>query len=223
MSLLREAQCLNLVGSQRFSMKDLRCEKVVVYQDRAEVKRLIKVNLKRGTNQLVLFNVSNLIEPNSIRVQGQAQIEILDVNTQNRKAATSSPTESNESESNELNAQLKQLQIDLREVEKLEDLSNFKLERLGKARNYLNDFAANLSKHANLGNQAIEEEFKDVSYSNNFISFLDLYTQRAEQLDTERYMCGIELMKIRTKLDCIRTSFNQLSKQVTGPMFSGPM
>jgi hypothetical protein len=222
MSLLREAQCLNLVGSQRFSMRDLRCEKVVVYQDRAEVKRLIKVNLKKGTNQLVLFNVSNQIEPNSIRVQGQAQIEILDLNTQNRKATTPT-TESNESESNEVNAQLKQLQIDLRELEKLEDLSNFKLERLGKARNYLNDFAANLSKHANLGNQAIEEEFKDVSYSNNFISFLDLYTQRAEQLDTERYMCGIELMRIRTKLDCIRTSFNQLSKQVTGPMYSGLM
>ena len=222
MSLLRETQCLNLVGSQRFSMRDLRCEKVVVYQDRAEVKRLIKVNLKKGTNQLVLFNVSNQIEPNSIRVQGQAQIEILDLNTQNRKATTPT-TESNESESNEVNAQLKQLQIDLRELEKLEDLSNFKLERLGKARNYLNDFAANLSKHANLGNQAIEEEFKDVSYSNNFISFLDLYTQRAEQLDTERYMCGIELMRIRTKLDCIRTSFNQLSKQVTGPMYSGRM
>ena len=48
--------------SSKFSIKDLPCEKVVVYQDRAEIKRLIRTKLKKGENELVINNVSNNID-----------------------------------------------------------------------------------------------------------------------------------------------------------------
>ena len=42
------------MNTNKFSVKDLPCESVVVYQDRAEVKRLIKTKLSKGENELIL-------------------------------------------------------------------------------------------------------------------------------------------------------------------------
>jgi hypothetical protein len=53
--------------SQSFQIKSLQCENVVVFTDRAEVKRLLKVKLEKGENELVISNVSNLIDQDSVR------------------------------------------------------------------------------------------------------------------------------------------------------------
>ena len=47
---------------QKFSMKDLPCQKVVVYEDRAEVKRSIKTKLNQGEHTIVITNVSSNID-----------------------------------------------------------------------------------------------------------------------------------------------------------------
>lgn len=51
-------------------MKDLKCESVVVYGDRAECKRNLKVKLKKGENEIVLTGISNSIDSDSVRVEG---------------------------------------------------------------------------------------------------------------------------------------------------------
>ena len=71
--------------SSKFSIKDLPCEKVVVYQDRAEIKRLIRTKLKKGENELVINNVSNNIDQDSVRVEGQGNATVLDVVCQNKR------------------------------------------------------------------------------------------------------------------------------------------
>ncbi len=53
--------------SQSFQIKLLQCENVVVFTDRAEVKRMLKVKLEKGENELVISNVSNLIDQDSVR------------------------------------------------------------------------------------------------------------------------------------------------------------
>lgn len=52
---------------QEFQLKTLPCDKVVVFTDRAEVKRSLKVQLDQGENELVLLNVSNFIDQDSVR------------------------------------------------------------------------------------------------------------------------------------------------------------
>ncbi|GMR47730.1 hypothetical protein PMAYCL1PPCAC_17925, partial [Pristionchus mayeri] len=50
---------------------DLPTKSVVVYSDRAEVKRVVTTRLPKGTNEIILQNVSNVIERQSVRVDAQ--------------------------------------------------------------------------------------------------------------------------------------------------------
>lgn len=52
---------------QNFNVINLPCKKVVVYCDRAEVKRLVKTKLKSGVNELIISNLSHFIDKDSIR------------------------------------------------------------------------------------------------------------------------------------------------------------
>ncbi len=56
-----------MANLQEFSMKSLTCEKVVVYTDRAEVKRTLKLKLNEGENEIVFSNVANFIDQESVR------------------------------------------------------------------------------------------------------------------------------------------------------------
>ena len=55
------------MSKQTFEIKALKCEKVVVFTDRAEVKRSLKVKLQKGENELVISNVSSLVDQDSVR------------------------------------------------------------------------------------------------------------------------------------------------------------
>lgn len=68
-----------MVDQQTFSMKELRCEKVVVFKDRAEVKRSVQTRLHKGENEIVIIGVSNSIDRDSVRVEGQGKATVLDV------------------------------------------------------------------------------------------------------------------------------------------------
>jgi len=49
------------------SVRDCAVESVVVYADRAEVKRKVPVNLEAGKNEVVVHGLSTCIDKNSIR------------------------------------------------------------------------------------------------------------------------------------------------------------
>ncbi|CAJ0602904.1 unnamed protein product [Cylicocyclus nassatus] len=57
-------------ASYCFEAADLPTKNVVVYSDRAEVKRVVKVSLSKGTSEIILKNVSAVIERQSVRVDG---------------------------------------------------------------------------------------------------------------------------------------------------------
>ncbi len=56
-----------MAARQTFSMKSLVCDKVVVFTDRAEVRRTLKLILNEGENEIVISNVANLIDQDSVR------------------------------------------------------------------------------------------------------------------------------------------------------------
>ncbi|VDM52357.1 unnamed protein product [Angiostrongylus costaricensis] len=58
-------------GALRFDAADLATDSVVVYPDKAEVRRVLTVALPKGTNEIVIENVSAVIERESVRVDGK--------------------------------------------------------------------------------------------------------------------------------------------------------
>ena len=50
-----------------FNSSDLEVGGVVVYRDRAEVKRLIRVCVKKGENDVVVNQLPSVVDPKSLR------------------------------------------------------------------------------------------------------------------------------------------------------------
>ncbi|CAI4227171.1 unnamed protein product [Auanema sp. JU1783] len=77
----------------KFDASSLPTKNVIVYCDRAEVKRLVVANLNKGTNEIIIQNVSAVIERQSVRVDGrgaliqevQYQEMPIDTKTENEK------------------------------------------------------------------------------------------------------------------------------------------
>ena len=61
------AGCVQVVET---AVRDCAIESVVVYADRAEVKRRVPVNLAAGKNEIVVHGLSTCINKNSIRLVG---------------------------------------------------------------------------------------------------------------------------------------------------------
>ncbi|KHJ98234.1 hypothetical protein OESDEN_01786 [Oesophagostomum dentatum] len=75
-----------------FEAADLPTRNVVVYSDRAEVKRVVKASLAKGTNEIIIQNVSAVIEPQSVRVDGRGVL-IQEVQYQEMPIDTEQETE----------------------------------------------------------------------------------------------------------------------------------
>ncbi|PIC27710.1 hypothetical protein B9Z55_019882 [Caenorhabditis nigoni] len=73
--------------------RDQKISQVKVFNDRAEVRRLVKVSLKTGVNEVVLKNLTTNLTPGSMRVEGRGKAVIHDVVVKN-VAATTEETDS---------------------------------------------------------------------------------------------------------------------------------
>ena len=51
-----------------YDAKDLEVGGVVVYPDRAEVKRMIRVSLKKGENDVMINQLPSVVDPKSLRL-----------------------------------------------------------------------------------------------------------------------------------------------------------
>ena len=68
-----DAGCAQLVET---AARDCAIESVVVYADRAEVKRRVPVSLAAGKNEVVVHGLSTCIDKNSIRsVDGKGHLD----------------------------------------------------------------------------------------------------------------------------------------------------
>ncbi len=198
---------MSISVSSKHSIKDLPCVKVLVYQDRAEDKRLIKAKLKKGENELVINNVSNNIDQDSVRVEGRGDATVLDVVCKNKRVI-----ETNDSITNE---KVKEIKNEIKELETAEETTQLKLERVTKQTSVLNDFAASLSKPTNIANQNNSAADNNLSSSKtnveNFMNFLDTYSNRLEQLDDLKFKLQKELTKIREKINVAQDNLSRLN------------
>ena len=50
-----------------YEMNECPCKSATVYLDRAEVSRTVKANVKQGENEIVINNLSQFIDEDSVR------------------------------------------------------------------------------------------------------------------------------------------------------------
>ena len=190
-------------GCKLFSLKDLKCEQVVVYKDRAEIKRSLKTSLKKGETELIVNNVSNMIERDSVRIEGRGDANVLDVVCQSKQVET---------ENSGNNEKAKELLDEIKDLEKAKEKLNFKLERLDKQANALNEFALNLSKPnsatATNGASNLASSKENVE---NFLSFLDVYAERNEVLDGKKFELQQEVASVEEKIKVANENYNRLN------------
>lgn len=97
-------------NKQTFSMKELPFEKVVVFKDRAEVKRLVKTRLNKGETEIVLTDVTNSIDRDSVRVEGHGKATVLDVVCQSKRVDSDKAASNTTERIKELKNELDQLE-----------------------------------------------------------------------------------------------------------------
>ena len=66
--VLEEDKASSKVPVGEFNSSDLEVGGVVVYRDRAEVKRLIRVSVKKGENDVVVNQLPSVVDPKSLRL-----------------------------------------------------------------------------------------------------------------------------------------------------------
>lgn len=185
-------------NNQTFSMKDLKCEKVVVFQERAEVKRSIKTKLVKGENEIIINNVSNFIEHDSVRVEGSGDASVLDVVCQN-KQIESKDLNNNEKAKNLLE-EIKSLKINKENL-------NSKSKRFIKQQETLNAFAKNLAEPAS----SKENPSNSNENLERFYEFLDSYTNRLGYIDEELSKVNRDTEANDEKLKICQENYNRLN------------
>ncbi|KAK0414120.1 hypothetical protein QR680_007154 [Steinernema hermaphroditum] len=66
-----------------FKATDLPIQSVTVFNDRAQIKRELKTNLPAGTHEIIIENLANTIDGDSIRVDGTGAAQIHEVKFKN--------------------------------------------------------------------------------------------------------------------------------------------
>ena len=154
-----------------FSMKDQKCESVVVFLDRAEVSRLLKTKLNKGENELIITSISQWIDEDSVRIEGSGEASVLDVVCQSKRV---------ESKNANHDKEIEELRKEIKSLESLRDKLTTKRSRFNKQKDTLNQFATSLSQPGEKAQSPGSKENVD-----SFLNFLDSYTNKLETIDEE--------------------------------------
>ncbi|KAL5474815.1 hypothetical protein EMCRGX_G026832 [Ephydatia muelleri] len=159
-----------------FAVRDCSIHSVVVYKDRAEVKRIIRAELLEGTNEVVISGLAETINRNSIRVEGQGLATITDV-------VYSSSVEQGSCSSLSDDKQ-REYQTLLREKEKREIQTLCLTEEvLREERALLSKYACRIFKNGSAKGAVEELDALEQSNVAKVMEFADQYESKLAQLD----------------------------------------
>lgn len=188
-------------AKSNFSLKDLQCEQVVIFQDRAEVKRVLKTSIQKGEHEIVLTNVSSSIDQDSVRVEGRGNACVLDVICESKSVLINQ---------NETNEKLKEAKLEIKQIENQIEQTKLELERINKKTQVVNEFANTLSKATNTQKPELSSGKENVD---NFLSFIDLYSSKLEIFDQEKLSVQNNLTHLEEKLKVSKSNHDQLSSE----------
>ncbi|TKR82745.1 hypothetical protein L596_016425 [Steinernema carpocapsae] len=187
-----------------FAAKDLATKTVIVYSDRAEVKRVVRVHLVPGTNEVLIQNASSVIERQSLRVEyrGKGSVQIQEVQFQEYPI-------SEESDDNDSIRPFEDQKTDL-ECEKsaLDD----EITILKRRAEVLDGVAGQIGN----GTPATKEPAKQSLFLfspealENLTKFLDYYGSTASELRKELREKTRQAEKLYLQIDALERKIDQL-------------
>ncbi|XP_065891224.1 protein F37C4.5-like [Dysidea avara] len=203
--VLEEDIASSKVPAGEFNSSDLEVGGVVVYRDRAEVKRLIRVSVKKGENDVVVNQLPSVVDPKSLRVEGEGDAIITDVIYQS-KTNYDEKTKGDKKQYDKLQDEIKEL------VEK-EKFLTFKLEVINKQRTILNKFAEQICKFSD----SSKEEKADMSEIlksgsvDGVMGFLTAYQDKMSHLDEQWRVYDREKSTLTEQLNVLRKNAQDLN------------
>jgi chromosome segregation ATPase len=190
---------------QTFSMKDLPCEKVVVFKDRAEITRVIKTKLNKGENELIINSITNSIDQESVRIEGiGSATSVLDVICQNKRVV--------ELASNSNDEKIQNLKTELDTLKSKQETNQYKLDKLNRQIDVLNEFANTLSKSSISSNHELNKRESVEA----FMGFIDSYSVKFEILSDQKHKLENDIKNLEEKIEVTRDNLNQLSSNSYG-------
>ncbi|XP_019623479.1 PREDICTED: protein F37C4.5-like isoform X1 [Branchiostoma belcheri] len=168
------------VQVKHYDITAMNVEHVTVYLDRAEVRRSVLVNVKKGENEVLFKKLSQNIDKDSIRVECKGPASITEV-TYHSKFIPADEAEENK--------KIRELKDKLNDLEKTKKALLAKKHRLEKQRSVLDGFADNMIKPTSPGeNKESNSDNRlslnmDTSLLDCMSGFFDLYDKQAQKLD----------------------------------------
>uniref|UniRef100_A0A1I7TFH0 Mucoidy inhibitor MuiA family protein n=1 Tax=Caenorhabditis tropicalis TaxID=1561998 RepID=A0A1I7TFH0_9PELO len=181
--------------------RDQKISQVKVFTDRAEVRRLVKVSLKSGVNEVILKNLTQNLFAGSMRVEGRGNATIYDVVVKN------SPSSSGDSVSPKIatiRSTLKEEKARLQSIEDRGSIVQKSIENLDKVFGQVGGGLVNPPKEGgsslNEGTLTSLKNFFDFYGSNS-----ETYREKLRAIETEHREQQEKVRKVEQELNLLQS------------------
>uniref|UniRef100_A0A1I8ABV4 Protein F37C4.5 n=1 Tax=Steinernema glaseri TaxID=37863 RepID=A0A1I8ABV4_9BILA len=188
-----------------FAATDLATKTVIVYSDRAEVKRVVKVELSPGRNEVIIQNVSSVIERQSLRVEyrGKGNVQIQEVQFQEYPI----------NEESDENAAIRPLEEQKIELEDQKGSLDDEIAILKRRAEVLDGVAGQIGSSVATAKDPVKQQslflFSPEALS-NLTQFLEYYGTTAKELRKELREKTRQSEKLYVQIDALERRIDQL-------------
>ncbi|KAK0405537.1 hypothetical protein QR680_018045 [Steinernema hermaphroditum] len=188
-----------------FAAKDLATKTVIVYSDRAEVKRVVKVHLLPGRNEVVIQNVSSVIERQSLRVEyrGKGSVQIQEVQFQEYPI----------NEESDENDAVRPFEEQKTELEDQKGSLDDEIAIIKRRAEVLDGVAGQIGSSVATAKDPVKQQslflFSPEALS-NLTKFLDYYGTTAKELRKELREKTRQAEKVYSQIDALERKIDQL-------------
>ncbi|KAK0414114.1 hypothetical protein QR680_007152 [Steinernema hermaphroditum] len=176
-----------------FKATDLPIQSVTVFNDRAQIKRELKTNLPVGTHEIVIENLANTIDGDSIRVDGTGAAQIHEVKFKNEHVVRE---DIDSPDVQKLVNEKKDLEKEMAHVQDKKDLLKRQLDTLN-------------SMAGKIGSSDKTFVF-DESTEENMNKFFSFYDKRAVDLKQEMREADEPIDKLKKQIEKLNNQIDQL-------------
>uniref|UniRef100_A0A7E4V2Y9 Protein F37C4.5 n=1 Tax=Panagrellus redivivus TaxID=6233 RepID=A0A7E4V2Y9_PANRE len=185
--------------------RDLQTKTVIVYADRAEVKRIVKLELDQGRNNVIVQNVSSVIEHQSIKVDGRGTTVIQDVQYMEQYVDVVEKRDDEVSKLEEEKTQLESKKADAEDA----------IHVLKKRLEILDGVACQIGQNVNISHEQKQVPANQAfllcnEAMQNLTTFLDYYGKTASDLKQELRNCEKQVRELKDRIDCVERNIDQL-------------
>ncbi|XP_019854214.1 PREDICTED: protein F37C4.5-like isoform X1 [Amphimedon queenslandica] len=194
------------------NIKSCSLHSVVVYKDRAEVKRNVSVFLKAGETELKLTGLSKSVDSDSIRVEGCGNATIVDVIYE--------MSEEKSSDAEQKNEEFQSLERELEEKEKELSFIKYRHTLIERQKGMLKEIAEHVTSEKKSDSDKVDVHFQSnlspVSIKGVMI-FMRRYEDKMADLDERLFHLNSHEKKMEAEIGVLKEKSSQLmAKSGTG-------